>query len=179
MKQFDLLCDSAEKEQSDSLGSYAGIWKNDNSILFGISKNNQEASHLNININLINGSNKGKEFDCFLGVNEFIVNKSKEDKNSLNFNAFSVENKESSSSSKISKISKIINENLCENSFNINSNDNYNYGNRNNFNNNLIQLGNLKNNDNNNFNKISPTKNQVSNLKNSCKIYSILIKSLY
>lgn len=184
-----MLCDSAGKEQSDSVAYYTENVEKNECFVFGISKN-KEAKDFNLiitnnsinNNSISNGGCKGKEFDCFDGVSEFIVNKSKEDKNSLNLNVDSgAENKESCGS-KTSKISKIINENLCENSLGLVNNnnfisknfnqDNFNFLNRNDFNPNLIQLGNLKINDSNNTNNnnISTTKNQMANLKNSCKI---------
>jgi hypothetical protein len=164
VKQFNLFCESEQKVPSEPLGEN----KNNEIVFFGISKNKGENNMIN---NFSNNNYIDNDSDCFAGVNEFIINKNKEDFDSLNIaNNNLIENKESCGK-KISKISKIINENLCDsnlvnNNFN---NNNFKLENNNNFKANLIQAGNFKNNDNYNINKISPSKNQISNLKNTCK----------
>jgi len=192
-KRPNFSCDkAAEKEQqSDLLGDYAAARGESDCIVFGISKNKADCSSIinnsNYNYHSENSNNKGKDFNCSGDINESEnntnIHKEDKDKESLNLCGINEENKESSAS-KISKISKIIHENLYENSL-INYNNNYNnvnrenlnYGMRKNFNQNLIQLGNLKINDVND-NIISTTKNHMSNIKNSCN-FSLSVFNKY
>lgn len=172
VKHFELFQDCEERDQSDSLGVYPDSEIINDSFVFAISKNKGD-SNSNNNLSNSNENHKVNEFDCVDNkTSEFIVSKNREDKNSLNLiSSNSSENKEGSTN-KLSKISKIIIDNLNENSFsnhNDNNHNNFNLGIRNNLNPNFIQIGNMKNDDSQkNF---SSTKNNINNLKNSCKFF--------